>query len=110
MEREPDGGLRRVRPLDAVAPARRDQNMIARPQREGRGVALEAEARAAAEQQNPLGPILVVPAAGRRRVAHGHYPLETKSRRLEQHLDELLAGRRRRIAEQVLDAAENSRR
>jgi hypothetical protein len=108
MEREPDGRLRRVGPLDAVAAARRNQEVIARAQRDRRGVALEAEAGAAAQQDDPLVAVLLVPAPGRRRVAPRDDALEAERRRLEERLDELLGERRGQARKEVLDDAEDS--
>src|SRR5579884_1547123 len=63
--REPDGGLRRVAPFDAVAAMRRDGKMVAGAEDAVRGLVGEAQPRPAAEQQHPFGLRLVVPEAGR---------------------------------------------
>jgi hypothetical protein len=85
-----------------------DQHVVARPERDGLGVALEAEPGAPAEQQDPFVARLVVPAPGRRRVTGRDDPLEPERGRLEEDVDELLARRGGPGREDVVDGAEDS--
>src|SRR5262249_53294743 len=61
----------------------------------------DAHTRAAAQNHHPLVLRLVVPLAGRRRVAQRDDALEPDPRRVEQHVDALGRQRARNIVEEV---------
>lgn len=66
---EPDRGLVRRRPLDAVTTARRNVDEIPRPHIDAPVLIFEAQSGRSLQYQHPLGLLLVVPESGWRDVA-----------------------------------------
>ena len=86
-DREPDGGGRRVGPVDPVAPVRPDVDPVDGTQQARLGLVLEPQPCGAAEEQHPFALALVVPEAGRARLAPGDDALDAQARAGQQRVD-----------------------
>ena len=101
VQREPHRVHRRVRPLHAVAHVRREQQAVARYERDGIGLALDAQRRPPTQHDDPLVPLLVEPLAVRRPMSARHDALEPRARRAHELLDQLLRQLARDALEEV---------
>ena len=86
MDRQPDGGLVRRRPLHAVPVVGGNEQIVARFQ--VRDMVLKLQPRRSAQQDDPLVLILVVPKIFRAAVSGGNDLLDTDVSRLCQDLDQ----------------------
>lgn len=101
MDGEPHRGRIGLGPVDAMADMRRNVEPVAGLQVEALVVALETQRRRAGEQHDELVVGLVVPEAGRARLAGRHDALDARAVGGDQRLDMLLLGGARQRREQV---------
>lgn len=103
VQRQPDRGLARSGPGDAMATVGGDGEVIAGAQGAGLGLALEQHAGLALEQEHPLVARLVVPLAGRRGLPEGDDPFQAQVGSVEQGLDGLPGRIGGQVGEEVVD-------
>ena len=103
VNRQPDRFLRRIGPIDAMPPVRRDVDEVAGIQFHDN--VLESDPGGALEHQHPFVPVLVIPKIFGRRVSLGYDPFNANICRAEERLDKLVGQPLGQIAEDVRGVA-----
>lgn len=89
MNRKPDRGRLRSRPIDPVAATGRKQNPVAFAKVPILSFALDAKTRRASHDQDPFVGLLIVPFPFRRSLARRDDALDAYVRPLEENIDDL---------------------
>jgi len=108
MDGEPYGRQRGIGPFHPVEPMRGDLEIVAGRENEGLFAIGEAQARGAGEQDHPFRLLLIVPEAGRARLAEGDDSLDAKAGGREQRKKLLLLRLLRQVDENIARAHASS--
>ena len=90
VQRQPNGWIARVCPLDAMPAVSRNQHVITRSKLDRFGLSFELQLGGAAQHQHPFRLVLVVPLPRGRRLPRGQNPLQTETAAAQQLVETLV--------------------